>query len=158
MSIREINSDSDTEINWVAQNMRQTLVEVLGEEKGGSLYTMQWLVDRVRWHLDPKNTEGKVFLYTDENENILGHAIARIDYGSSFGYFSTIFVDSDFRRNGIATQLMRHVENWFKVRTMPKIVYNTAENHVALIGLFQSHGYEITHREAEMVQLTKKLA
>ena len=40
---------------------------------------------------------------------------------------------------------------------MPKVVYNTANNHVALIGLFTAHAYEITHAESEMVQLTKIL-
>jgi hypothetical protein len=40
---------------------------------------------------------------------------------------------------------------------MLKAVYNTAENHTKLIRLFESHGYGITHRESEMVQLTKMI-
>ena len=66
-------------------------MEVLGEEKGAGMYTIAWLVDRVRWHLDPKNTEGRVFLSENQSGEIVGHAIARIDHGSPFGYFSTIF-------------------------------------------------------------------
>jgi GNAT superfamily N-acetyltransferase len=157
MKIREIDPTSDAEIQLVAQRMRQTLVEVLGEEKGGSMYTMDWLIERVRWHLDPKNTDGRVYLSEGQNGEIIGHAIARIDHGSSFGYFSTVFVVPSSRRQGVATSLMKHVEDWFLKCGMPKIVYNTADNHVALIGLFKAHGYEITDSESEMVQLTKIL-
>lgn len=158
MKIREIDPQSEFEINLVAQRMRQTLVEVLGEEKGGSMYTMDWLTERVRWHLDPKNTEGRVFLSENQEGEIIGHAIARIDFGSSFGYFSTIFVEPSSRRHGIARILMMHVEEWFSKKGMPKVVYNTAENHVATIDLFKSHGYKISHAESEMVQLAKVLS
>lgn len=157
MKIREIDLHSELEINLVAQRMRQTLVEVLGEEKGGSMYTMDWLIDRVRWHLDPKNTDGRVFLSENPDGKIIGQAIARVDHESSFGYFSTIFVEPSSRRRGIAADLIKHVEDWFSKKGMPKIIYNTAENHLAVIGLFKSHGYHITHSESEMVQLTKFL-
>lgn len=157
MKIREIDPQSEAEVNLVAQRMRQTLVEVLGVDKGESMYTMQWLIDRVHWHLDLKNTDGRVYLSQNQDGKIIGHAIARIDHGSSFGYFSTIFVEPLSRKNGVATGLMKHIEDWFLKRGMPKIIYNTADNHVALIGLFKSQGYKITHTESDMVQLTKVL-
>ena len=157
MKIREIDPNSDAEIHLVAQRMRQTLVEVLGEEKGGEMYTMDWLIERVRWHLNFKNTDGRVFLSESQGGEIIGHAIARIDHGSLFGYFSTVFVEPSSRRHGVANSLVKHVESWFSERKMPKVVYNTANNHVALIGLFTAHAYEITHAESEMVQLTKIL-
>lgn len=158
MIIREIDPKSDFEIGLVAQRMRQTLVEVLGVDKGGSMYSMDWLVERVRWHLDPKNTDGRVFLSENNQGEVIGHAIARIDFGSSVGYFSTIFVEPSSRRHGIAKYLIRHVESWFSRKGMPKVIYNTADNHAAVIGLFKSQGYSITHAEAKMVQLTKVLA
>ena len=158
MKIREIDPKSDSEIDLVAQRMRQTLVEVLGEEKGGSMYSMDWLIERVRWHLDSKNTNGRVFLLENDEDAVVGHAIARIDFGCSFGYFSTIFIQPSSRRNGFAKDLIKHVEDWFSREAMPKVVYNTADNHVAIIGLFRSQGYSITHAESEMVQLTKALA
>ena len=45
--IRAIDPQSRAEVELVASRMRQTLVEVLGEEVGGNMYTMDWLgVDR----------------------------------------------------------------------------------------------------------------
>ena len=130
------------------------MIEVLGVERGTSMYTMGWLVERVLWHLDPKNTNGRVFLTEDPSQQVTGHAIARIDPadpGEALGYFSTIFVDPSVRNQGVATSLLDHVERWFREMKMPKIVYNTAENHSKLIRLFERH------RESEMVQLTKTL-
>lgn len=159
--IREINPESKEEILLVATRMRQTLVEVLGQEKGTELYSMEWLVNRVLWHLDPSQTTAKIFLIEGKELKITAHAIARIDHDESknaYGYFSTVFVEPDSRNKGLATNLLNHVENWLKSMEMPKIIYNTAENHSKLIRLFERHGYQITGRESEMVQLTKLLS
>ncbi len=157
MKIREIDPQSDDEVLIVAQRMRQTLVEVLGSDKGESMYSMDWLINRVRWHLDPKNTHGKVFLIENQEGTILGHGIARIDHGTNFCYFSTIFVEPSSRRKGLATQLINHVEDWFLRLKVVKIIYNTAKNHSAIISLFKSHGYFITKTDTEMIELSKFL-
>jgi GNAT superfamily N-acetyltransferase len=159
-SIRELDPGSEAEIALVARRMRQTLEEVLGEEKGKEYYSMEWLVDRVRWHLDPAQTEAKIFLCVSNTGEVVGQAIARLEQktgGEPYGYFSTIFVEPGSRSQGLATSLLLHVEGWLRSQGVPKIIYNTARNHEKLIRLFGSHGFAITHREAEMVQLTKTL-
>jgi len=159
-SIREIDPQSETEIDLVASRMHQTLIDVLGEEKGGSMYTTEWLRQRVLWHLDSKNTQAKIFLTSNQNGGITGHAIARIERaedGTKFGYFSTVFVEAKSRRQGIANALLLQVEQWFVENQMPKSVYNTAETNTKLIDLFKEHGYKITDAQSEMVQLTKEI-
>jgi GNAT superfamily N-acetyltransferase len=158
--IREIDRNSNEEITLVAARMRQTLIEVLGEEKGTALYSMDWLMDRVRWHLDREQTQAKIFLIETNSREIAAHAISRVESDEksvSYGYFSTIYVEPKSRNRGFAKALLHHVESWFSDIGMPKVVYNTAENHSKLIKLFESHGYQITHRESDMVQLTKTL-
>ena len=160
MVIREINALSAAEIGLVAARMRQTLVEVLGEEQGTTLYSTDWLLQRVRWHLDPKQTVARIFVAEDAEARLIGHAIARIEHdadGHTFGYFSTVFVDPPSRSRGVATALIRHVESWLRSKRTPRITYNTAANHVKLIRLFERHGFQITLRSGEMVQLTKEL-
>jgi ribosomal protein S18 acetylase RimI-like enzyme len=158
--IREIDPDSKKEVSLVASRMRQTLIEVLGEEKGTSLYSMDWLLERVKWHLDPVRTTAKIFLAETPSLEIIGHAIVRIekdDEGNSYGYFSTIFIEPGSRNRGIANTLLLHVEDWLREMKLPKVIYNTAENHSKLIRLFERNGYQITDRALEMVQLTKSL-
>lgn len=160
IKIRELNPQMESEIYLVASRMRQTLVEVLGEERGTALYTMEWLVRRVQWHLDSNQTNAKIFLVENADNQIVGHAIARIerDEGNEdYGYFSTVFIEPNSRSKRLASALLNHVEKWLRTMQMPRIIYNTAENHEKLIRLFGHHGYQVTHRESEMVQLTKQL-
>jgi hypothetical protein len=53
--------------------------------------------------------------------------------------------------------LIKHVETWLRAIKLPKVVYNTARDHAALIALFQAHEYRVTHVASDMVQLTKLL-
>ncbi|MBI3557111.1 MAG: GNAT family N-acetyltransferase [Deltaproteobacteria bacterium] len=160
IKIREINPESQAEVSLVALRMRLTLIERVGEEKATAMYSLDWLVNRVLWHLDPSQTTAKVFLAEDRDGRVVAHAIARIERdenGRAFGYFSTIYVEPLLRNQGLATSLLLKVESWLSEMKMPKIIYNTAANHEKLIRLFGRHGYSVTHRESEMVQLTKQL-
>jgi hypothetical protein len=78
VKIREIDPILINEIELVAIRMRQTLVKVLGPEKGTVLYTLEWLLERVRWHLDSQQTTAKIY-FAEENTRTVGHAIARIE-------------------------------------------------------------------------------
>ncbi|MBS2032162.1 MAG: GNAT family N-acetyltransferase [Deltaproteobacteria bacterium] len=123
--IREIDRGSSEEVELVASRMRETMVKVLGVERGTTMYSMDWLVQRVRWHLDPENTNGRVFLAEEPSRKIVGHAIARIDpaeAGHAFGYLSTVFVEPRMRNQGVATLFLEHVERWFREMKMPKII------------------------------------
>lgn len=160
MIIRDIDSSSENEIKIVASRMGQTLVEVLGPEKGKNYYSDEWLVDRLKWHLDRKNCHAKVAVMISVDNEIIGHAIARLEKDeqqSHFGYFSTIYVSPKSRKQGLALRLIEHIEQWLMANDMKKIVYNTAENHHRLISIFEKRGYQITHREDQMVQLTRIL-
>lgn len=52
----------ECEIEIIAERMRATLVEVLGEARGQAMYTMEWLRDRVCFHLDPARSTGAVLV------------------------------------------------------------------------------------------------
>jgi GNAT superfamily N-acetyltransferase len=160
MQIRPLDPASSHEIELVAARMKQTLVEVLGEEEGTALYSMEWLVQRVRWHLDPLQTTATIYLAEAADGHIAAHAIARIEHegdGERYGYFSTVFVEPASRNKGVARALIARVESWLRSMNMPRVVYNTAGHHAPMIRLLERHGFRITHRAAEMVQLTKLL-
>ena len=158
IKIREINPDSSQEIDLVASRMRSTLVDVLGQDKGESMYTMDWLRNRVMWHLSP-DRDAKVFLAEKDGE-IVAQAIVRVeknDNNVSYGYFSTIYVAPEFRNQGAARKLIQTVEAWCSGKGLPYVTYNTAEDNERLIELFKRRSYEIVARESEMVQLKKSL-
>lgn len=158
MHIRPIHSSSREEITLVAERMRETLNEVLGAARGESMYTIEWLKDRVCYHLDPSRCDGQVFVAVARDQIIVGHAIVRLedlaDEGP-VGFFSTIFVKSSCRRQGIAKALMQAVESWLQTKQRTRIIYHTAASNQKLIRLFESQGYAITLSTGDMVRLAK---
>jgi GrpB-like predicted nucleotidyltransferase (UPF0157 family)/GNAT superfamily N-acetyltransferase len=160
--IRRINPSSSAEIDLVATRMRQTLVEVLGEADGGSMYTMDWLRQRVLFHLDPKQVIGDVLVAEGPKAQIIGHAMVRIEHDKSerpFALFSTVFVEHAFRRQGVATRFLSWIEKWVRAHRLYKIAYYTAKSNAQLINLFHRHGFLVIGENAEkaMVILEKTL-
>lgn len=159
--IRPIKPDSPSEIELVATRMRLTLIEVLGEEVGGSMYTMEWLVERVRWHLDPAHCIGTVLLAEDETGAILGHTILRVqsdDEVGEHGLFSTFYVDPAHRGKGVATAFVRAGEAWMRDQGMTRAMTYTATNNSRLRNLMASQGYGPILEKNDMVVLAKQLA
>lgn len=170
--IREINPHSDAEIDLVAARMRETLIEVEGVETGTGLYSIAWLRERVRWHLDAAQSRAKVYLAihgdSDVLSNIVGHTIVRVEKeegepGRGFGLFSTTFVEPQARRRGIAQRLLTVGEQWMVTQSLPFAATWTSAGNGKLIALYVRNGYRRTaeHIHAEtgtrMVKLEKAL-
>jgi GNAT superfamily N-acetyltransferase len=143
--IRAINPESDAEIDLVAQRMRATLIEVEGETVGTSLYSMEWLRDRVRWHLDGNGVVASVMLAENADGDIVGHTIVRRETcrtGEPFGLISTTYVVPGARRTGVAEALLRAGEQWFKREALQIGVTWTSSTNAKLIELYERHGYK----------------
>jgi len=165
MRIRDIDPTSTAEVDLVAQRMRQTLIEVEGQERGSSMYTMDWLAARVRWHLDSEARRGRVLLAEMAHKQIAGHSIVRLEPASEgiFGLVSTTYVDPAFRRAGLASALLLRSEQWFGDEGMSSCCTWTSSTNAPLISLYEKHGYSITESGPNdltgtlMVKLSKQL-
>lgn len=156
--IRPISEDDDGDIRLVAKRMRATLVEVLGQERGEAMYSLEWLEARVRYHLDRTACEGEVLGAYSELDELVGHAIVRKEVSEdedSFGLFSTIYVVPGARRSGAASQLIAAGEAWMIERSLKVFRTYTDQNNEPLIRLFEKHGYAIVMRKDEFVILEK---
>ncbi len=124
--------------------MRSTLIEVEGEQVGHSLYSMDWLRDRVKWHLDNSGVTTAVLLAIDENSLIVGHTIVRKEIeenGEVSGLISTTYVLPEFRRHGIAEKLLFSGENWMKQNKLDIAATWTSSSNNKLIKLYEKHSY-----------------
>jgi len=149
MRIRPIDRHAPDEIERVAERMRLTLMEVEGDEVGGALYTLDWLRDRVRWHLDPAACTGEVFVAEAAGEDVAGHTIVRVEtdvLGRRFGLFSTTYVVPAWRRHGVAAALLVHGEEWLRAHGVPSISTWTSATNTPLIALYARHGYSEAER------------
>lgn len=158
--IRPIVPDSESEIALVAIRMRATLMEVLGTDRGEAMYTLEWLRERVGYHLNPAHCDGEVLLSVGDTGDIHGHIILRVETsedGLRYGLFSTIYVEPDARRDGRALELVKAGEAWFRARKLPYASTNTDPMNLPLIRLYESVGYQVTSRSEDFVVLQKAL-
>lgn len=136
--------------------MRRTLMEVLGDEEGESLYTMDWLERRVRYHLDPLQCLGQIFLCVLPDGERLGYTIVRREE-SALGLFSTTYVEPAWRRRGVAQALIRRGEDWMRQLGLSRAATYTAETNFRLQQLYLSNGYALIAGESGFVKLVKEL-
>lgn len=158
--IRPINPKRSDEIALVATRMRATLVEVVHPEKGQTMYTMAWLQDRVRWHLDPTQCDGEVFVAEGQDGEIIGHTIVRVgrhEDGQRFGLFSTFYVAPDARHQGLGGALLDRGEAWMRQRALPEAATFTADTNAPLIALCEGRGYLAQPAPSDMVRLSRAL-
>lgn len=156
MRIRELDPDSDIEIDLVATRMRLTLMEVIDPVQGDAMYTLDWLRDRVRFHLDPSR-QAAVFVACADDGTIIGHTIVRaqVEEDGEFGLFSTTYVVPEARRGGIAQSLLQRGELWMLLQGMLRAATYTSKSNDKLIRLYESRGYAIDLRSDEMVRLSR---
>src|SRR5205823_1480125 len=106
----------------------------------GSMYTIEWLRDRVRFHLDPAQSVGEVFVAEDRARTIVGHTIVRVEHeegGRCIGLFSTTYVDPAHRRARVASLLLERGEAWMRERGLRAAATYTDESNARLIHLFE---------------------
>lgn len=151
MLIRPLDPDSPVERELVALRMRLTLEEVLGVERGRAMYTLDWLRERVAFHL----IQGAIFLAQDEQDAIVGHTILRLE--PEEGLFSTTYVDPAFRRRSVARRLVERGEDWLGEQGARFAATYTDEHNHGLQRLFLSLGYTLEPRPDAFVRLFKRL-
>ncbi len=158
--LRLLSREETEAISLVAARMRLTLMEVVGEEEGAAMYSLEWLVDRVHFHLDPARSTGVVFVVENDTSAILGHTIVRVEpegTGGRVGLFSTTYVDPAARRLGIADQLLEAGEQWIRAQGLAAAITHTTAKNEKLIRLYQKHGYRIVEEAPPFVRLWRPL-
>lgn len=156
MRIREIDPSSEAEIEIVAARMRLTLMEVIDPVRGDAMYTLDWLRDRVRFHLDPSR-QAAVYVAEADDGRIVGHTIVRtqVEEDAELGLFSTTYVVPEARRAGVAQMLLQRGEDWMLGVGMSRAATYTSNTNDKLIHLYESRGYAIDLRSVEMVRLSR---
>lgn len=161
IDIAPISLSDEKKIALVAQRMKETLIEVLGEDEGATMYDTSWLINRVKQHLDG-SYKAQVFVAENKEGHICGHTIVRIESeqetGEKFGLFSTIYVDPDFRERNVASRLIDVGEEWIMKNGLSVFSTYTSDANHKLISLYTKRGYRITHNDEKkkMVVLFKK--
>ena len=151
-TIRPLDRADPAELELVAQRMRLTLMEVLGDERGEAMYELEWLRDRVRFHLQP----GREVFVLELDGEVVGHTIVR-DEGDGVGLFSTTWIAPEARRRGLASALLDAGEGWMRARGLQVGQTCTATDNRGLRQLYEGRGYRVVEAADEMVRLEREL-
>ena len=159
MDVVLLDEHAAQELDLIAARMRATLVEVLGQQEGESLYSLEWLRDRAASHLDG-TYPGAIFVARRRADaHSLGHVIVRQerDDDGALGLVSTIYVVPEARRSGVASSLLHAAHHWFDSRRLCRSATDTSQANLPLIRLFERFGYAVVFRseEKKMVRLMK---
>lgn len=166
LRIRPLDRQQPAELDWVAQGMRATLIEVEGEASGSALYTLDWLRERARWHLDNPDLPTEVLVAVSDSGALLGHTILRRESDAqltAFGLVSTTYVHADARRQGVAQALLEAGEAWVRAQGLGHCATWTSATNTPLIRLYTRQGYAqvLTHTHettgTPMVKLQRPL-
>lgn len=139
-TLRPLDPARESELDFVAEGMHKTLLEVEGRE----LYPREWLRDRAAFHLDPVRCTGAIFVAVDAAGALVGHGLVRIEADEQsprFGLFTTTWVEPRARRAGIAHRLLERGEQWMRGHALPEAATWTSATNAKLIGLYARHGY-----------------
>ena len=160
VAVQPVQAGDTAALDWVAQGMRDTLVEVEGRAQAEALHDMAWLRDRALSHVDGRLSPSAVWV-ARQGETIVGHCIVRreLDDAGPLGLFSTTYVLPAFRRAGVAQALHAVAEDWFSAQGLQRRATWTSATNRPLIRLYERRGYRIaaehTHAQTgtRMVQL-----
>lgn len=140
--------------------MRDTLTEVVGAERGEVMYSMDWLIERVRTHLDSNLSTAQVLVSVNTNGEITGHCIYRIEKaedGLDYGLFSKTYVIPSARRHGVANKFLIIGEAWMSDNNLRIAATAKSKTNEKLMNLYFRRGYEVVFTNDEMVRLEKTL-
>ena len=160
ITIQPLDRSREDLVDLVARRMRDTLIEVLGPTRGASMYSLDWLRDRVRFHLDPDARRAAVLLSHDSAGDVVGHTILRLekrDGGPLLGLFSTTYVTHAARRSGVAGRLLEEGEKWLIARGATTLATDTDEKNLPLRNLYEKRGYSVVFHDpnSQMIRLAR---
>lgn len=89
-----------------------------------------------------------------ENKIVAFHVVQKTPFFGNLEIASviTLWVDPDYRRQGIATELKKRGENWARNAGLEYIQTSVHESNMAMFELNQAQGYEVVQ-----IKLRKKL-
>ena len=103
-------------------------------EDQASWYTPSKLKDKLK-------NKDLVFLVARKDRKILGFCIGYYEAGGVF-YITWIGVAKEARNNGVASKLIKHVEQGMKKKGMHKIACDIQKDNKESISFFENNGFE----------------
>ncbi len=151
--IRSIDKQSDSELSLVTKRSMETVLETIPEFKNSediarkafSNFSFNEMREMIKKDFDNKN-HMLLLAISKETKDILGHAIFSIkidDNERKYGFCFSRYVIPEVRKHGIASELLKEQEVFWKNNHAEYIIAQTHHKNVKLQNLFLKHGYQM---------------
>jgi ribosomal protein S18 acetylase RimI-like enzyme len=148
-TIQEINAENSKDLNRVDGTfIIDSRLDLYIEE--GQIQTQITEIPRTikRYRVDPINVTGTIkdpdktvfFAYVDKQ--IAGQIILRVNW-NNFASIKDIAVDTNFRRQGIGTELISWAQGWARERELAGIMLETQNNNLPACKLYERCGFRL---------------
>ena len=150
--LRDLDQGNEAEFDRIVEFCLETIRETLPEirENPESLPNNDFPSMKSMLRLSFGNPEKRFVVIEDENGNIVGHSIFKIDSndtGERFGYLFTRYVLPEHRKKGLGSKLLEEALQWFDKVGMDRVDAATHINNLPLQGLLQKYGFKIVEQK-----------
>lgn len=76
--------------------------------------------------------------------DILFFSLKKDDFNQLYGFCFSRYIQKEYRKKGIATNLLNEAEKWWRHHNVTYIISTTHENNIKLINLFTKFGYKVS--------------
>ena len=147
MNIRAMNSE---EFNFLKNNDARTdYIEGMMKTQNISYEVAKERADKQFNELLPDGleTSGHEFFSILYENKFAGYTWFKIDNDERVGscWLYDIYVKENFRRQGIATKLFDHMENYLKEKNIKQLSFHVFAHNQNAIELYKKRNYEVTN-------------
>ena len=104
-----------------------------------------------------ENKRAIFFVKINDTKEYSGFAFCNISSGLESGadyiWINELYVEPEYRRKGVASEIMNFIENWAKENGIKYIATVTGKTNETAMGLYKKIGYEL----GEIVWVEKKI-
>lgn len=103
------------------------------------------------------NNRALFFVKINEKDEYIGFSFCNISSGLETGadyiWINEIYVEPEYRRQGIATEIITFIEKWAKEKNIKYIATMTGKSNEKSMGLFRNSKYDLE----EIIWIDKKI-
>lgn len=162
-SVRTIDLGRPGELDDVARNTLESHFETIPESRGRTdLQNMTFETMRTMLASAFAKPDRCCLVVVDGAGNVIGQRIlvVKVDgEGRRFGEGWNLFVKAEYRKLGVASQLMQRADIWFRAQQVEYLETGTHVNNEKMKSLYQKEGYIFArndHNGTNAVYVVKK--
>lgn len=162
-AIRTIDMSRSEELDEVARNTLRSHQETIPETRGRTdLQNMTFESMRDMLANAFQKPDRHCLIVLNAAGQVIGHRILKIKvdaHGDRFGEGWNLFIDPDYRKLGIASQLMLEADAWFRAQGVKYLETGTHVDNVKMQNLYAKQGYHFErfdHNGTNPVYIVRK--